>query len=127
MGVWCIKSHFSGSTPALHPIEPVGFSMSLQPTDPMFFSSFTAGPYTTGPSYSLFSSLPPQFPWALASPLAPPVVSRPAPQTSSPFFGSSFGGSPGVTRPQQDNPLFGSPMAALAQIVSHELQWESGC
>ncbi|CAH9137000.1 unnamed protein product [Cuscuta epithymum] len=38
---------------------------------------------------------------------------------SNQYYGPSFAGSPGVTRPAHDNPLFGSPMSALAQSVSH--------
>ncbi|CAH9080062.1 unnamed protein product [Cuscuta epithymum] len=101
------------SSMPLHNLDPVGLSMPLQSNDPIF-SSYAARPYPAGSAYSLFTSLPPQFPWTPVTPSPPPVQ-----QPASSFFGSTFAGSPGVTRPQQDNPLFGSPMAALAQTVSH--------
>ncbi|CAH9097393.1 unnamed protein product [Cuscuta europaea] len=97
--------------------RPVGSIPAPPPTSESMANPFS--PYAAPTPYSLFPSLPPQFPWQLSRPLLPPASPRPTPPPDSPFFGPSFAGFPGVVRPQHDNPLFGSPMAAMAQTVSH--------
>ncbi|CAH9133164.1 unnamed protein product [Cuscuta epithymum] len=83
-------------------------------------SSFVAG---VPGAYSLFQSLPPVLPWQ--SPVIHDVpglystsMSTPMPQPhSSPrYFGFTFSGAPGLSRPA-DNSLFQSPMATIAQSI----------
>ncbi|CAH9114212.1 unnamed protein product [Cuscuta epithymum] len=87
----------SAMTFASQPISPPSTGIITRPPpslDPVVSAPFS--PYAAAQPYSLFNSLPPQFPWqSVRQP--PPPTSAPPPLTTppaSPFCGPSFAGFP---------------------------------
>ncbi|CAH9089472.1 unnamed protein product [Cuscuta epithymum] len=105
----------------------------LMPSSAAIASSSFASPSRSTAPFSLFQTLPPVFSWSPPSPvqsvsLEPPPQFTALPQVSIPasvqFSGPTFVGSPGISssgtaaRPASTSSSF-SPMADLAQTVSH--------